>query len=83
MTDGGDVAYGMVGEENVGAKGTKRSGCRRDTLLVPMIHEDDEDTVSPNKGMVEEEIKENWEHLEKIKQIEIEDLEEDDSNTQL
>jgi hypothetical protein len=60
MTDGGDVPYGMDGEENVGGINKPTIG-RRNTLLVPMIEEVDEDSISPSKDIAEEETKENWE----------------------
>jgi len=59
MTDGGDVPYGMDGEENVGGINKPTIG-RRNTLLVPMIEEVDDDPVSPTKDKAEEETKVNW-----------------------
>jgi hypothetical protein len=59
MTDGGDVPCGMDGEENVGGVNKPSIG-RRNTLLVPLIKEVDEDSISPSKDL-EEETKDNWE----------------------
>lgn len=64
MTDGGDIPFGMDGEENVGGVlnfNQSRSIGRRNTLLVPLIEEvDDDSSISPSKDIAEE-TKSNWE----------------------
>ncbi len=48
MTDGGDIPYGMDGEENVGGV-NNRVLVRKNTLLVPLIKEHDDESNSPTK----------------------------------
>lgn len=53
------MPYGMDGEENVGGVNKPTIG-RRNTLLVPLIEEVDDDSISPSRDIAEE-TKENWE----------------------